>query len=182
VVAEPASAAVHLVDGTYEEARAMVGTSGGVEVADKPVTIALIRYFCAMVHDANASYWDDEFARRHWGEVIAPPAMLLTWLLTTDWRPGAAEPHTMLLAKVPLPGTTVISVGTDTEFFQPMRAGDRLQVEETLVDVSERKAMALGDGHFLTTESVFRLEDGTLVARYRHELFRYTPRTADDGG
>ena len=176
MVAEPASAAVHLVNGTYEEARAMVGMSGGVEVADKPVTAALIRYFCAMVQDANASYWDEEFARRHWGAVISPPAMLLTWLLTTDWRPGAGAPRTMLLAKVPLPGTTVISVGTDTEFFRPMRVGDRLQVEETLTDVSERKTTALGEGHFLTTESVVRLEDGTLVARYRHELFRYSPK------
>jgi acyl dehydratase len=176
------SAAVHLVDGTYEQARAMVGTSGGVEVADKPVTAALIRYFCAMVQDANASYWDDEFARRHWGALIAPPAMLLTWLLATDWRPGGAEPRTMLLAKVPLPGTTVVSVGTDTEFFRPVRVGDLLQMEETLIDVSERKTTALGDGHFLTTESLFRLEDGTLVARYRHELFRYTPRdTSGDG-
>jgi acyl dehydratase len=176
------SADVHLVEGTYEEACAMVGTSSGVEVADKPVTAALIRYFCAMVHDANASYWDDEYARRHWGAVISPPAMLLTWLLATDWRPGAAEPRTMLLAKVPLPGTTVISVGTDTEYFRPMRVGDRLQVEETLIDVSERKTTALGDGHFLTTESVFRLEDGTMVARYRHELFRYTPHDTHDGG
>jgi acyl dehydratase len=78
---------------------------------------------------------------------------------------------------VPLPDPTAISVGTDTEFFRPLRVGDRLQVEETLIDVSERKTTALGDGHFLTTESVFRLEDGTLVARYRHELFRYTPRS-----
>jgi acyl dehydratase len=168
---------VPLVDGTYEQARAMVGTSGEVEVADKPVTAALIRYFCAMVQDANASYWDDEFAREQWGAVISPPAMLLTWLLATEWRPGSPEPRTMLLAKVPLPDPTVISVGTDTEFFRPLRVGDRLQVEETLTDVSERKTTALGDGHFLTTESVFRLEDGTLVARYRHELFRYTPRS-----
>jgi acyl dehydratase len=173
------TAPVPLVEGTYEEASALVGTSGEVEVADKPVTSALIRYFCAMVQDANASYWDEEFARRHWGAVISPPAMLLTWLLATDWCPGSPEPRTMLLAKVPLPDPTVISVGTDTEFFRPMRVGDRLQVEETLLAVSERKATTLGDGHFLTTESVFRLEDGTLVARYRHELFRYTPR---DGG
>jgi hypothetical protein len=51
-----------------------------------------------------------------------------------------------------------------------------LNVEETLVDVSARKSTSLGDGHFVTTEALFRLGDGTLVARYRHVLFRYTPR------
>jgi len=44
------------------------------------------------------------------------------------------------------------------------------------VDVSARKSTELGEGHFVTTEAVFRAGDGTPVARYRHVLFRYTPR------
>jgi uncharacterized protein len=69
--------------GTYEEARAMIGTRSEVEFATHDVAWPLIKYFCAMVHDGNASYWDEEFARDEWGAVISPPALLMTW----PWRP-----------------------------------------------------------------------------------------------
>jgi acyl dehydratase len=162
--------------GTYEEARALIGMRDTVEFATHDVTWALIRYFCAMVRDGNASYWDEEFARAHWGAVVSPPALLLTWLMAPEWRPGAETPRVLLTARVPLPGRTVISTGSDAELFRPIRVGDRLNVEEELVDVSELKQTRLGDGHFVTTVATFRLGDGTPVARYTHVLFRYTPR------
>ncbi|HLN17052.1 MAG TPA: MaoC family dehydratase N-terminal domain-containing protein [Acidimicrobiales bacterium] len=168
-------AEIGLTFGTYEEARALVGTRTSVVFAERAVTGALIKYFCAMVRDANASYWDEEYANQQWGGVISPPAMLLTWVVMPEWRPGDPSPAPMLLGRVPLPDPTVISVGTDMEFFVPMRVGDRLNVEETLVDVSPRKTTSLGEGHFLSTESFYRRGDGTPVARYVHDLFRFTP-------
>jgi uncharacterized protein len=165
--------------GTYEDARAMIGTRTEVTFATHEVTWALIEYFCAMVHDANASYWDEDFARRHWGGVVSPPALLMTLGMAPDWRPGDPRPRPMLAGTVPLPGTTVVSVGCDAEFFRPIRVGDRLNVEEELVDVSELKRTRLGNGHFLTTAATYRRGDGTPLARYSHELFRFTPV---DGG
>ena len=155
----------------------MIGARADVEFADHEITWALIKYFCAMVRDGNASYWDPDFARAQWGGIVSPPAMLLTWVMAPDWQPEAPEPKTLLLAQVPLPDPTVISVETDTELFRPIRLGDRLNAEETLIDVSPRKSTLLGEGHFVTTEALFRLSDGTLVARYRHTILRYTPRT-----
>ena len=102
---------IGLVEGTYEDARAMIGTRAAVEFAHHEVTWALIKYFCAMVRDNNASYWDPDFAQAQWGGIVSP-----------------------------------------------------------------RKSTELGDGHFVTTEALFRAGDGTPVARYRHVLFRYTPR------
>jgi hypothetical protein len=58
--------------GTYQEARAMIGTRTEVEFATHDVAWPLIKYFCAMVHDGNASYWDEEFARDEWGAVSRP--------------------------------------------------------------------------------------------------------------
>jgi uncharacterized protein len=157
----------------------MIGTRAEPEFADHEVTWALIKYFCAMVRDNNASYWDPDFAESQWGGIVSPPAMLLTWVMAPEWQPDAPEPKTLLLAQVPLPDPTVISVETDTELFRPIRIGDWLNVEETLVDVSPRKSTELGSGHFVTTEALFRGGDGSPVARYRHVLFRYTPRTPD---
>jgi acyl dehydratase len=161
--------------GTYEEAQAMIGTRTEVEFATHDVAWPLIKYFCAMVHDGNASYWDEGFARDRWGAVVSPPALLMTWAMAPDWRPGNPRPRPLLAGQVPLPGTTVVSVGCDAEFFRPIRVGDRLNVEEELVDVSELKRTRLGEGHFLTTAATYRLGDGTPVARYSHLLFRFTP-------
>jgi len=156
----------------------MVGATSPVVFAEHAVTRALVRYFCAMVRDANAAYWDEAFAGTAWGGVLAPPALLLTWVMMPAWRPGDPAPEPLLLGRVPLPDPTVISVGTDTEFFAPIRVGDRLNAEETLQSVSARKTSRLGAGHFLVTESLFRRGDGTPVARYRHDLFRFTPGAA----
>jgi len=176
--APPGPGGTELVTGTYEDALAMVGTTREVTFSSHRVTWALIKYFCAMVRDANASYWDEEFARAQWGGVVSPPALLLTWVMAPEWSPGDPLPAPMLLGRVPLPDPTVISVGTDMEFFRPIRVGDRLNAEETLREVTPRKTTRLGSGHFLSTESVYRLGDGTPVARYVHELFRFTPGEA----
>jgi acyl dehydratase len=169
------SSGYELPVGTYEEARAMIGARDEVGFGANDVTWALIKYFCAMVRDGNASYWDEDFAREQWGGVISPPALLMTWVMAPEWRPGGGPPKTLLTARVPLPGNTVISTGCEAELFRPIRVGDRLNVEEELVDVSELKRTRLGDGHFITTVATYRTGDGTTVARYTHVLFRYTP-------
>lgn len=164
-----------LAVGTDDEARAMIGARDEVAFGANEVSWPLIRYFCAMVQDGNASYWDAEFAEGEWGSVISPPALLMTWVLSPEWQPGEPRPETLLAARVPLPGSTVISTGCESEFFRPIRVGDRLNVEEELVDVSELKHTRLGAGHFITTVATYRLGDGTPVARYTHILFRFTP-------
>ena len=164
-----------LAVGTYDDARAMIGTRDEVTFGPNEVSWPLVRYFCAMVRDSNASYWDRDFADEHWGGVISPPALLMTWVLSPEWQPGEPRPKTLLMARVPLPGTTVISTDCEAELFRPIHVGDRLNVEEELADVSELKHTHLGAGHFITTVATYRLGDGTPVARYTHVLFRYTP-------
>jgi acyl dehydratase len=164
-----------LAVGTHDEARAMIGARDEVGFASHDVEWPMVKYFCAMVRDGNASYWDPEFAAEQWGGVVSPPAMLMTWVLAPEWQPSEPGPDTLLLGKVPLPGTTVISTGCDAEFLEPIRVGDRLNVEEELVDVSELKTTRIGAGHFITTVATYRRGDGTPVARYTHVLFRFTP-------
>jgi acyl dehydratase len=161
--------------GTYEEAHAMVGTTTPVRFGEVPVDLSLIRYFAAMVEDANPSYWDDEFASARWGEVIAPPAMLMTWVMPLEWKPGGSQPMPLLTARVPLPGETFVNVENDTEYLLPIRRGDRLNVVEQLVDVSIEKRTAVGAGHFVTTRSTFRRQDGAVVAVMTNILFRFSP-------
>jgi hypothetical protein len=155
--------------GTIEEARALIGKRTEPRSAPAPVSLGRIQQFCAMTHDGNPSYWDDG---------IAPPAMLETWLMPLEWSPSSAVPQPRLPARVPLPGRSMINGGNDTTFYQPVRVGDRLSVEEELLSVSDLKHTRLGDGHFVQTLSVFRNSGGDIVAEVRNTLFRFTPHEA----
>jgi acyl dehydratase len=160
--------------GTYEDAKAMIGSTTPVRFGEIDVNAPMIRHFAAMARDANASYWDDEFAAEQWGGVVAPPGMLMTWLIPIEWKPGGDAPVPLLTARVPLPGETFVNVSNETELFTPIRVGDHLNVVEELVGVSEQKRTRLGVGHFVTTLSTYRRQDGEVVARSTNVLFRFT--------
>lgn len=160
--------------GTYEDAKAMVGQTTPVRFGEIAVNVPMIRHYAAMVRDGNASYWDDGFAERHWGGVVSPPGMLMTWLIPVEWRPGGDMPVPLLTAQVPLPGDTFVNVSHEAEHFEPIRVGDHLNVVEELVDVSEAKRTSLGVGHFVTTVSTYRRQDGRVVARTTNVLYRFS--------
>jgi acyl dehydratase len=100
--------------------------------------------------------------------------MLMTWLMPLEWTPQSSLPVPLLTARVPLPGTTFVNASNETEYFWPIVEGDHLSVEEELVDVSELKRTALGEGHFVTTRGTYRRQDGAVVAVMTNVLFRFT--------
>ena len=164
--------------GTYEEALRMVGTTTEPRFAGTAVSAARIQHFAAMVRDANASYWDEEFASRVWGGLVAPPALLMGLLIPPPWQPTGAPPVPSIAIRVPLPGTTFINASNEAEFLMPILEGDRLSVVEELVSVSPQKRTRLGIGHFVETLDTYRRADGAPVATNRNTLFRFTPTTA----
>jgi acyl dehydratase len=160
----------------------MVGARSEPRTAAAAVSGARIQLFAAMVHDGNRSYWDAEYARQRWGGLLAPPALLMGWLIPPPWQPpqqgSAGPPAAGLVLRVPLPGTTFINAANDVEFLEPIVEGDLLTVDEELVSVSPEKRTRLGAGHFVETLETYRRQDGTVVARNRNTLFRFTPAAA----
>jgi acyl dehydratase len=171
-----------LAFGTYQDALRMVGTTSEPRTAATAVSGARIQLFAAMVRDGNRSYWDADFARRHWGGLLAPPALLMGWLIPPPWEPpqqgSAGPPVASMVLRVPLPGTTFINASNDVEFLEPIVEGDLLTVVEQLVSVSPEKRTRLGVGHFVETLDTYRRQDGTVVATCRNTLFRFTPGSA----
>ena len=165
-----------LARGTLEEARRMIGRTSEVRFGDHPVNWPMIKQYCAMTHDANPSYWDEDFATRHWGGIISPPGMLATWVTPIDWKPGASAPAPVLVTQVPLPGDTMINVSTEMEFLLPMRVGDHINTYDELTDVSDEKETRMGRGHFFTTVAHFRRQDGEAVARSTNVMLRFAAR------
>lgn len=173
-----------LAFGTYEDALRMVGAKTEPRTAATAVSGARIQLFAAMVRDGNRSYWDADFARERWGGLVAPPALLMGWLIPAPWQPeqpgqpgGRVLPTTLAL-RVPLPGTTFINATNEAEFFLPIVEGDLLTAVEELVSVSPEKQTRLGVGHFVQTLETYRRRDGArdvVVAENRNTLFRFTP-------
>ncbi|SOJ56344.1 hypothetical protein MSIMFB_03821 [Mycobacterium simulans] len=164
-----------LAFGTYEDALAMVGAASEPRTAATAVSAARIQLFAAMVRDGNRSYWDADYARQRWGGLLAPPALLMGWLVPPPWQPGGRVPAASLALRVPLPGTTFINAANDVEFLLPIVEGDWLNVVEQLVSVSQEKQTRLGVGHFIQTLETYRRQDGAVVAINRNTLFRFTP-------
>ena len=169
--------------GTYEDALRMVGAKSEPRSAAAAVSGARIQLFAALVHDGNRSYWDAEYARQRWGGLLAPPALLMGWLIPPPWAPsdqGSSRPPASVVLRVPLPGTSFINAANDVEFLQPIVEGDRLSVVEELVSVSPEKRTRLGVGHFVQTLETYRRQDGAVVATNRNTLFRFTPAAPPD--
>ena len=161
--------------GSYEDALQMVGIRSEPRFAGTAVSAARIQHFASMVRDANPSYWDDEFAQPVWGGLVAPPGMLMGWLIPPPWLPTGRPPVPSIAIRVPLPGTTFINASNDAEFYTPILEGDRLSVVEELVSVSPEKTTRLGVGHFVQTCEIYHRHDGTPVAANRNTLYRFTP-------
>ncbi|MCV7349016.1 FAS1-like dehydratase domain-containing protein [Mycobacterium parmense] len=157
----------------------MVGAKSEPRTASTAVSAARIQLFASMVRDADPAYWDGEFARRRWGGLLAPPALLIGWLIALPWEPGGGAPGSSIALRVPLPGTTFINASNDVEFLEPIVEGDLLTVVDELVSVSPEKRTRLGAGHFVETLETYSRRDQTVVAESRNTLFRFTPGASD---
>ncbi len=167
-----------LAFGTYQDALRMVGVATEPRTAGTVVSAARIQMFAATVRDANASYWDVEFATRTWGGLLAPPALLMGWLTPAPWEPTGRPPVSSIALRVPLPGTTFINAANEAEFPLPIVEGDRLSVVQQVVSVSPEKRTKLGVGHFVETLDTYTRQDGAVVAKNRNTLFRFTPHSS----
>lgn len=166
--------APHFTQGTYEQALGMIGATSEVRFADIEVNWAMIRQYCGLVEDANPTYWDADWAAARHGGVIAPPGMLQVWMMRAQWKPGGVTPSPSLADSIPLPGDTLINVGTEVEFERPLRIGDQLNVVDEVTAISPEKSTRLGTGHFVTTVATYRNQRGEVVARNTNQLFRFS--------
>lgn len=164
--------------GSYEDALQMVGVRTEPRFAGTAVSASRIQHFAAMVRDGNPSYWNEEFAHRVWGGLVAPPALLMGLAIPPPWLPTETPRVASIAIRVPLPGTTFINASNEVEFQMPILEGDRLSVVEEVVSVSPEKTTRLGAGHFVETCDSFFRGDGAPVATNRNTLFRFTPAVA----
>ena len=164
--------------GSYEEGVAQLGRRSPVNFGTHPVTEVRIAQYCALIEDANPSYWDSAASARIWGRPVAPPALVQSLTMPLPWLPDRKVELDYMLMKLPLPGSTIINVSTEIAYHRPIYVGETLNYWDEATEISEQKETRLGIGHFVTTIGHVQNETGEEVATITNVQFRFEPRSA----
>ena len=120
-----------------------------------------IARFAEAIGDENPIYSDEIKARNSkYGGIIAPPTFYRAL------RPGSL-PET-----AESPFTRNLDAGSDWEFFEPIRPGDRITVTIKLADVVEREGR-LGKMIIITRETRYENQLGQIVATQKTNGISY---------
>ena len=120
-----------------------------------------ITMFARAIGDDNPLFNDDAAARRsRYGGLIAPPTFLRSV--------GSLRPQ----LPFELPFTRLLDGGSDWEYFEPIRPGDRVTSVARITDISERSGR-LGTMVFMTVVFTYRNQLDQVVATQTNTSIRY---------
>lgn len=144
---------------TEQQRRQAIGTEGA------PVTMEVekgaIKKFAEAIGDDNP-LWNDEAAARRsrYGGLTAPPTFL------RSLRVGLPE------LPFEIPFDRRLDGGSDWEYFQPVRPGDRIQAVAKVTDLRERSGR-MGLMIFMTAKITYRNQFDEIVATQTATLIQY---------
>src|SRR6266404_3771245 len=142
-----------------DEVRKQIGMQSEARVVE--VERGAIRRFAEAIGDPNPVY-NDEAAARHtrYGGMIAPPTFCRSLgggFFNIDLK---------------LPMFRGLDGGSDWEYFEPIRPGDRITIVSRLADIREGEGR-LGPMVFITTETRYTNQFGQLCVIQRSTGIRY---------
>jgi uncharacterized OB-fold protein len=138
--------------------------------ARDPVNAPMIRNWVEALGDANPLYLAED---------VAPPAMAQVWTMR-GLHPASDsdDPLTAMSAALDDAGyTSVVATDSDQAYSRYLRHGEQLSVRTRLVDVVGPKRTRLGEGFFMTTESIWT-SGGEQVASMTFRILKFRPGTA----
>ena len=138
-----------------------------IGVESPPVTYEVekgaIVKFAQAIEDPNPLFNDEQAARKtRYRGLIAPPTFL---------RSLRAVP---VRAELRSPYPAVLDGGSEWDYFEPVRPGDRITVTSKIVDLFERQGR-LGNMLFMIREVRYVNQLGELAAQQRNTMISYQP-------
>jgi len=161
---------------TIAKAREYIGHAG--PVISTVVTQKDIRRFALSIGDTNPLFRDDDFAKANGYEGVIAPAMFHTvYSMPEDELDRLDEaglgPNMGPRFEVPVPGFPgAVAGGRDIHFGDPIRPGDVISVQETVVDVYEKEGR-MGPMIFVISEFTYKNQSGQVVVNDRQTLIRH---------
>ncbi len=143
-----------------DEAKALIGKES------EPYTVEIergaIRRFAEAIGDSNPVFNDEKGARRtRFGGMIAPPTFCRS--LGTGAR---------FDIRLNLPSFRGLDGGSEWEYSEPIRPGDRITVVSRIADIREASGR-LGTMVFIVVETRYTNQLGELCAMQRSTAIRY---------
>lgn len=127
-----------------------------------------VRQFCQGLGDANPLFCDPDYGKStHWGRSLAPGCFLYSVDST------AVAPK--------LRGIQWMYGGTEWEWYQPLRHGDRFSTMVRLIDAKEKQGSHAKTFILQIGESLFYNQNGELVAKAISTMARTARSRATDG-
>ncbi|MCY4652408.1 MAG: MaoC family dehydratase N-terminal domain-containing protein [Dehalococcoidia bacterium] len=144
-----------------DEMRAAVGVESEVYVND--VEKGAIIKFAQAIGDDNPIYTDEEAARQsRYGGLVAPPTFFRS-LRSGEMKVDVKSPYSANL-----------DGGSEWEYYEPVRPGDRIAVSTKISDMYERQGR-LGNMLIVQRETKYVNQFGTTVAIQRTTGISYQP-------
>jgi acyl dehydratase len=142
-----------------EETKKLVG------LTSEPFTVEVergaIRRFAEAIGDPNPVFHDERAARKtRFGTMVAPP---------TFCRSFGTLP---IVRKLQLNTRRVLDGGSEWEYFEPIRPGDRITVVSCLADIRETKGR-LGPMVLVVVETTYTNQFGDLCVTQRNTSIHY---------
>ena len=143
-----------------DEVRKQIGMQSEARVVE--VERGAIRRFAEAIGDPNPLFNDEKEARHVFGGMVAPPTFCRSM--------GSPIPNVQLKGL----GAEFrgLDGGSDWEYFQPIRPGDRISVVSKIADIRE-SAGRLGAMVFITVETSYTNHYNQLCALQRSTVIRY---------
>ena len=144
-----------------QEMRDVIGVES--EAITYDVERGAIRKFAEAIGDDNPLYVDEEAARKsRYGGLIAPPTFM------RSMSAGRSR------ATVQSPYPAALDGGSEWEYFEPVRPGDRISVTMKVSEMFEREGR-LGNMLFIIRETSYVNQFGKTVAIQRGTGISYQP-------
>jgi uncharacterized OB-fold protein/acyl dehydratase len=134
--------------------------------------------------DRNPVYTDADAAKRSvHGNVVAPPTMLLAWVLRgiemANPAPGKGDKQTELHSLLSQYGyPSVVATNCEQGYSRYLQPGDRVSTTTVIETISEQKSTALGVGYFINTRDTFRDQNGEEVGWMTFRVLKFKPAQA----
>lgn len=168
---------------------ALTGTRLGPYNSFNPVSRVQVWQWCSAMGDRNPLYLDAQYhASSGIDAAIAPPAMMQMWTMrdvNMTYAPGSTSdaPYQVFDTLTEHGFAGNVAVSYDITFHRYLKEGDRAHHYTTVVNISELKDTALGEGHFVTERVEYLDQHDELFAEALITYLQYRPhaQSADQG-
>lgn len=146
------------------------GKSPAREAPD-PVNVPMIRHWAEAIGDTNPRWTPGP-------DTEAPPAMAQVWTmygLNPERMPGDPLPDTMQVLD-DAGFTSVLGTNCDQTYARTLRPGEVPSISTRLAEVVGPKKTGVGEGYFVTTQSVWSVGDEE-VATMTFRVLKFKPGT-----